>query len=118
MVVFRERYAMVQSQKNAWTRMISSWKCVEVSLSPTRLRLKLHGLMGLLLKCFFTDIEHVVPTGRVVSFGRNRKYLGYDEIYVIIEIPGGGTRKLLLYLERGTEFIEILRSYREEEPGE
>lgn len=108
--MFQEKYAMAQSQKNAWTRAVSTWKCVSVSLSSTHLHVELHGLFGLIVKPFGADLDHEIPIGDIRSAGRKRNYFGYNEISVVFNLKSGGKRELLLYLKRGEEFLNLVRS--------
>jgi len=108
--LFQEKYAMAQSQKNAWTKAVSTWKCITVTLSATHLQVKLHGLFGLLVKPFGADLDHVIPIYDIVSAEKRKSYLGYNEIAVIFHLQSGGDRELLLYLKRGEEFLNLLGS--------
>lgn len=109
-LLFQERYAMAQSQKNLWTKLVSTWKCVEVSLSSMHVRVRLHGLFGLLVKPFGADLDHLIPVAAVVSASKRRAFMGYDEISLAFNLPEGGERELLLYLKRGEEFLAMLNS--------
>lgn len=109
-LLFQERYAMAQSQKNIWTKMVSTWKCVEVNLSPSHLQTRLHGIFGLIVKPFLADLDHLIPVPDIVSAVNKRKYMGYDEISLVFTLPSGGKRELLVYLKRGEEFLTLLKS--------
>ncbi|MCD4774709.1 MAG: hypothetical protein K8S15_01495 [Candidatus Aegiribacteria sp.] len=109
-LLFREQYAMAQSQKNGWTRSVNTWKCITVNLSATHLQVKLHGLFGLLVKPFNADLDHVVPITDIRSAVKKRNYLGYNEISIVFSLRSGGERELLLYLKRGEEFLNLLKS--------
>ena len=111
-LLFQEKYAMAQSRKNLWTKMVNSWKCVMVSLSSSCIQVRLHGLLGLLVVPFGADINHTVPLGSVVSVEKKRKIMGYDEISMVFRLPSGGERELLLYLKRGEEFLNLVTSIR------
>ncbi|MEN8208002.1 MAG: hypothetical protein ABFR50_02005 [Candidatus Fermentibacteria bacterium] len=111
-LLFREQYAMAQSQKNGWTRSVSTWKCITVSLSATHLNVKLHGLFGLLVKPFSADLDHTIPLIDIRSVVKKRNYFGYSEISVVFSLRSGGERELLLYLKRGDEFLNLLDSMR------
>ena len=111
-LLFQEKYAMVQSQKSLWTKMVNTWKCVMVSLSATHLQVKLHGIFGILVKPFAADIDHTIPVTDIVSAVRKRRIMGYEEISLVFRLPSGGERELLLYLKRGEEFLELLGSLR------
>ncbi len=111
-LLFQEKYAMAQSQKNVWTKLVSTWKCIAVSLSSTHLQVRLHGLFGLLVKPFGADLEHTVPLISVISAEIKGRLMGYDEISIVFNLPSGGERELLLYLKRGEEFLILLNSLR------
>lgn len=111
-VMFREKYAMAQSQKNLWTRLVNTWKCVMVSLSPTDLRVRLHGVFGVLVMPFMPDLDHTVPISAVRSAVKKRRTFGYDEISVVFDLQQGGEREILLYLKNGEEFLNLLNSFR------
>lgn len=111
-LLFQERYAMAQSQKSTWTKLVNTWKCVEVSLSAMHVRVRLHGLFGLLVKPFGADLDHLIPIAAVVSASKRRVLMGYDEISLVFSLPEGGERELLLYLKRGEEFLAMLNSMR------
>ncbi len=109
-LLFQEKYAMAQSQKNAWTKAVNTWKCITVNLSPAHLQVKLHGLFGLLVKPFGADLDHVIPISDINTVQKRRNYFGYNEISVSFTLQSGGERELLLYLKRGEEFLNLLNS--------
>lgn len=109
-LLFQEKYAMAQSHKNWWTKSVNTWKCVMVNLSSQHLQVKLHGLFGLLVKPFGADIEHTIPLDRILTCEKKRKILGYDEIPVVFKLPDGNRRELRLYLKRGDEFLNLIKS--------
>lgn len=109
-MLFQEKSAMAQSQKNGWTKSVNTWKCITVSLSATHLQVKLHGLFGLLIKPFNADLDHLIPITDIRSAVKKRNYFGYNEISVIFSLRSGGERELLLYLKRGEEFLNLLSS--------
>lgn len=109
-LLFQEKYAMAQSQKNAWTKAVNTWKCITVSLTPTHLHVSLQGLFGLLVKPFGADLDHVIPITDIRSVGKRRNYFGYTEISVLFSLQSGGERELLLYLKRGEEFLNLIKS--------
>ncbi|NOQ23276.1 MAG: hypothetical protein GQ565_11595 [Candidatus Aegiribacteria sp.] len=109
-LLFQEQYAMAQSQKNGWTKSVNTWKCITVSLSATRLQVKLHGLFSLLVKPFNADLDHVILINDIRSVVKKRNYFGYNEISVVFSLRSGGERELLLYLKRGEEFLNLLNS--------
>jgi len=109
-LLFQEKYAMAQSQKSAWTKMVNTWKCIEVSLTSTRLHVKLHGIFGSIVKPFNADLDHVIPITNIKSAEKRKIYFGYQEISVVFRLQTGGDRELLLYLKRGDEFLNLLRS--------
>ena len=111
-LLFEERRAMAQSQKNLWTRMVSTWKCVFVRLSPELLTVGLHGLMGALVAPFGPDLDHEIPLYRIRRVERRpRSVLGHGEVSVKFDLEEG-ERELLLYLCRADEFAGILESIR------
>ncbi|RKZ07344.1 hypothetical protein DRQ25_11765, partial [Candidatus Fermentibacteria bacterium] len=111
-LLFQEKYAMAQSQKNGWTKAVNTWKCVSISLSATHLQVELHGLLGLIVKPFNADLDHIVPITDIRSVEKRKNYFGYNEISVVFSLPSGGDRELLLYLRRGEEFLNLLGSMR------
>ena len=109
-LLFQEQYAMAQSQKNGWTKSVNTWKCITVNLSATHLQVKLHGLFGLLVKPFNADLDHIIPITDIRSVEKRKNYFGYNEISVVFSLPKGDERELLLYLTRGEEFLNLLKS--------
>jgi len=109
-LLFQEQYVMAQSQKNGWTKSVSTWKSITISLSATHLQVKLHGLFGLLIKPFNADLDHIIPITDIRSAVKKRNYFGYNEISVVFSLLSGGERELLLYLKRGEEFLNLLKS--------
>ena len=109
-MLFQERYAMAESQKNAWTKMISTWKCITVSLTSTHLYVKLHGIFGWLIIPFKADLDHAIPITNIRSVEKRKNVLGYNEISIVFSLQSGGERELLLYLKRGEEFLNLLKS--------
>lgn len=109
-MLFQEKYAMAESQKNAWTKMISTWKCITVSLTSTHLYVKLHGIFGWLIIPFKADLDHAIPITNIRSVEKRKNVLGYNEISIVFSLQSGGERELLLYLKRGEEFLNLLKS--------
>ena len=109
-LLFQEKYAMAESQKNAWTKMNSTWKCIAISLTSSHLYVKLHGIFGCLVIPFGADLNHAIPVTDIRSAEKRKNVLGYTEISVIFSLQSGGERELLLYLKRGEEFLNLLRS--------
>ncbi len=109
-MLFQEKYAMAESQKNAWTKMISTWKCITVSLTSSHLYVKLHGIFGWLIMPFGADLDHAVPVTDIRSAEKRKNVLGYDEISVVFSLQSGGEREVLIYLKRGEEFLNLLNS--------
>lgn len=109
-LLFQEKYAMAESQKNAWTKMISTWKCITISLTSTHLYVKLHGIFGWLIIPFRADLDHAVPISDIRSAEKRKNVIGYDEISVVFSLQSGGERELYLYLKRGEEFLNLLKS--------
>jgi len=101
---------MAQSQKNLWTRMVSTWKCVYVRLTPELLSVGLHGPMGALVAPFGPDLDHGIPLHRIrrVELGP-RSVPGHGEVSVTFDLQQG-QRELLLYLRGADEFARLLQS--------
>jgi Na+-transporting NADH:ubiquinone oxidoreductase subunit NqrA len=64
----------------------------------------------LLVKPFNADLDHIVPIIDIRSAMKKRNFLGYNEISIIFSLRSGDERELLLYLKRGEEFLNLLKS--------
>ncbi len=107
--LFNERRAAARSLKNGWTRLASTYSCMEIVLTGEQLIIRPHRLACLLIRLLCLDLVHRIPLARiqgVVELGRWSKYGMVEIHFTTIE---GDSRKIILYLKDDQRFVEVLR---------
>lgn len=102
--LFFEPSASAQSLKNFWTRMASTYKCIEVHLTREQLTIKPRWFIGWMIKLLDLDLYHVVPTDRIRTVKSAGKWFGYGKVLVKYE-SNGIDHSILLYLRKHEEFL-------------
>ena len=107
-LLFHESSAAAQSMKNFWTRMASTYKCMEIRLTPAQLSIKPRWFLHGLIKLLGLDLHHTIPTNRIRAVENRGKWLNYDKVQIRFEREEAD-HKILLYLKNGNEFCDILK---------
>ena len=103
--LFFEPSASAQSQKNFWTRMASTYKCIEVHLTREELIIKPRWFIGWMIKLLGLDLYHVVPTDHIQSVESTGKWLSYGKVHVKYR-KNGTDHSILLYLKNTKSFLK------------
>jgi len=105
-VVFFESTAAARSLKNPWTRMASTYDCIQVILSPEHLIVKPRPMLAGLIRALRLDLNHVIPTHQIAAVERTGSFLRYAKIRVNFSAEEGDLGTLMLYLRNPDEFLE------------
>jgi hypothetical protein len=106
--LFFEPSASAQSLKSYWTRMASTYKCIEVRLSREQLIIRPRWFIGWMIKLLGLDLFHVVPTGHIQSVESTGKWFSYGKVLVKYR-KNGTDHSILLYLKKYEEFLYKIR---------
>jgi transposase len=106
--IFSESAAAAQSQKNFWTRMSSTYRCIEVHLTKQQLIIKPQGIIGWMVKVLGFDLDHTIQTDQIITVKATGKWLDYGKVEVEFK-KHKNTRKILLYLINHQSFISTAR---------
>jgi hypothetical protein len=106
--LFFESAAAAQSLKNAWTRMASTYKCMEVRLTRSQLCIKPRWFVGGLIKLLGLDLHHTIATDRIRSVESREKWFNYGKVRIRFERDNAEC-EILLYLTNAGEFCDILK---------
>ena len=107
-LLFFETNAAAQSLKNLWTRMASTYKCMQIRLTEKQLSIKPLPIIGWLSKLLGLDLYHTIPANRIRAVEDSGEWLGYGKVRVKFE-RNGAEHGVLLYLKRHREFRDILQ---------
>ncbi len=107
--IFFETAAAAKSHKNGWTRMASTYQCIDVCLTQDTLTIRPRGLMGLIIKGLGFDLHHTIPCHHIEEVKEEGKWFDYGRVEVIFNSLDK-RQKLTLYLKKATKFIEIIQS--------
>ena len=102
-VLFFEKNAAAQSLKNAWTRMASTYKCMQIRLTEEELAIRPLPIIGWLTKLLGLDLYHTLPASCIRSVEDSGKWLSYGKIRVQFQ-RDGADHGILLYLKKHDEF--------------
>jgi hypothetical protein len=116
-VLFFETNAAAQSLKNLWTRMASTYKCMQIKLTERQLTIRPLVIIGWLCKLLGLDLYHTIPVNRIRAVEDNGKWLGYGKVRVQFE-RDGAENGILLYLKKHAEFRDILEQTIKHNRGE
>ncbi len=116
-MLFYETNAAAQSLKNAWTRMASTYKCVQISLTQKQLTIRPLPIIGWLTKLLGLDLYHIIPANRIRAAEDSGKWFGYGKIQVQFQ-RDGADHGLLLYLKKHAEFRAKLEQIINHQSGE
>ena len=106
--LFFEPSASAQSLKSVWTRMASTYKCIEVHLTREQLIVKPRWFIGWMIKLLGLDLYHVVSIDQIQGVESTGKWFSYGKVC-------GKYRKnetdhsILLYLKKHEEFLDKIR---------
>jgi len=106
--LFVESSAAAQSQKNLWTRMASTYGCMQICLTREHLIIKPRWFIGWLIKLLGLDLFHVVPTSRIQKVERSGRWFNAEKILVSFK-KNGSEHKILLYLKKHKAFLDQIK---------
>ena len=107
-IVFLETHAAAQSMKNAWTRMASTYQCIQVSLTRDLLIVRPHWLIGWIIFLLHLDLHHKILIEHIKSIKSKGSWFGYDKVEVVFSGNSDGENRILLYLKRHEELLSKL----------
>ena len=102
-MLFLETNAAAQSLKNAWTRMASTYKCMQIRLTEKQLTVRPLPIIGWLTKLLGLDLYHTIPVNRIRAVEDSGKWFSHGKVRVEFE-RDGADHGLLLYLKKYDEF--------------
>ena len=110
-IVFLETHAAAQSMKNAWTRMASTYQCIQVALTRDLLIVRPHWLIGWIIFLLRLDLHHKIPIEQIKSIKSKGSWFGYDKVEVVFSGSSDSENRVLLYLKRHEEFLSKLKKH-------
>ena len=108
-ILFFEAHAAAQSQKNAWTRMASTFSCMMITLSSSELTIKPHWYASPLIRLLCLDLHHRIPAADIVSAEEAGRSAGYGKVSLKFRVDGD-ERTIFLYLKDHSAFIDAIGS--------
>lgn len=108
--LFCEHNVAAQSLKNNWTRLASTYGCMEVMLSPTSLIIKPHWFAKWMIILLRLDLCHTLPVSRVLTVSEEGNSSGYGKVELRFRAMDGSERTLWLYLKKRQEFVEKIKN--------
>ena len=105
-VLFCEYNAAAKSLNSAWTRLASTYGCVMVVLSRTRLIIKPHWFAKWLISLLHLDLFHEIPIANIGDVVEVGKWSSYGKVELQFRTVQGKDRKIVLYLKKYHDFIE------------
>jgi hypothetical protein len=105
-VVFSERNAAAQSMRSGWTRMASTYGCINVALTEDSLWIKPHWFADWMIRLLRLDLHHEIPIGKISVVKAKGKWFGYGIVEIGFTAGDSKTAALLLYLKKEKEFIQ------------
>ena len=110
-IVFLEKHAAAQSMKNAWTRMASTYRCIQVALTKDLLIVRPHWLIGWIIFLLRLDLHHTIPIEQIKSIKSKGSWYSYDKVEVVFRGNSDSESKILLYLKKHEEFLSKLKKH-------
>lgn len=105
-MLFLEPYAAAQSLKNPWTRLASTYGCIEVMLSRTTLTIKPHWFATWLISSLGLDLWHEIPIANIRGVTERGKWFSYGKVELHFETGDGKDLTILLYMKKYREFVD------------
>jgi len=96
--------------------MASTWKSMEIMLTPERLTVTPAPLALWLTRLLALDLHHDIPVDAITSVRETGKEAGLDSIELTYRLPDGRERELQLFLKQGRAFIEALSPFLVKQP--
>lgn len=110
-ILFYEEHASAQSLKSTWTRLASTYGCIEVTLTKQRLIIKAHWYAKWLINLLALDQCHEVPLSRIRDIKvKGKWHAGIGIVDVHFTTPEGDDRILSLYLRKHTKFADAAKA--------
>ncbi len=116
-MLFFETNAAAQSLKNAWTRMASTYKCMQIRLTEKQLTIRPLPIIGWLTKLLGLDLYHTIPVNRIRAVEDSGNWFSYGKVRLQFQRHGADHR-ILLYLKKHAEFRVRLEQIIDHHSGE
>jgi len=108
-IVFIESRAAAQSLKNFWTRMASTYGCIQVILSQNYLIIKPRRLVAWLIDLLELDLDHTILINQIHSIEEKGNWMGHKKLQLSFTNNKGEQREILLYLRKHEVFLNRIR---------
>ena len=108
-IVFIESSAAAQSLKNFWTRMASTYGCIQVMLSQNSLIIKPRRLVAWFIDLLQLDLNHTILINQIHSIEEKGNWMSYKKIQLSFINDQGEAREILLYLRKHEDFLHRMR---------
>jgi hypothetical protein len=105
-VIFFEGTAAARSLRSRWTRLASTYDCIQVILSLEHLIIRPRLLLAALIRVLRLDLDHVVPTAQISGLERTGRFLSYGKLVVRFTSGSGEPAAVELYLREAEGFME------------
>jgi hypothetical protein len=102
--LFVETAAAAKSLKNFWTRLASTYGCMQVRLTRQQLIIEPRWFIGWLIKILGLDLYHVAPINQIQAAESRGNWCNYGKVEIKFS-NDGNDHKILLYLKQHDEFI-------------
>ena len=116
-VIFFEPAAAARSLKSWWTRLASTYDCMQVILSREHLIIRPRKLPAVLIRALRLDLDHAIPTLRISTVERTGSFLSYGKILVSFSTGDGAHPGVELYLRNAGDLLRHLADRTEQDPG-
>lgn len=108
--LFVDHQAAARSLKNAWTRMASTYRCIQVTLYQEHLTVKSRPLIGWLISLLRLDLDHQIPLSKIEYALPVGEWDSRPIIQVRFLGDNGESNNIILYLARPAELIQHLKT--------
>ena len=98
--------------KNRWTRLASTYGCIQVKLSTDYLNIQPHWFAVPLIVPLALDLSHQIPTTKIRDVKPVGNWMGYGKVQLSFETADGKAQRILLYLKKFHEFIDTVERIR------
>lgn len=102
---FVDHQAAARSLKNAWTRMASTYRCIQVSLDHDQLTVTPRPALAWLISILRLDLDHAIPLTCITDVRLGGTWGNQKIVKVSFLERGGGVKDILLYLHAGDDFV-------------
>jgi len=109
-ILFFEPHTAAQSQKNAWTRLASTYSCMMITLTAEKLTIKPHWYASPLVRLLGLDLIHEIPVTDIENLTESGMSAGYGKVDLKFRAGDGNERTILLFLKNHARFIEAVKA--------